>query len=118
MQMTITNEAIIQSKLNGGVEAAEATMAKIATNLTKSLHDAEYQLRWLQDSYRDVRYGQLCEFALRDGIKKVVAFAEEALRCWSPERSSSAYANAANLENFDALKRFIEDFKHYADEVV
>lgn len=104
-------------QLSRGVNDATVVAEKIASELTNSLSNAEYRLRWLAGAYQDVYYGWYCEAALKDGLASVLAAAKAEFKSWRPQSSTSPYANAANNEKFDALRQFIERFEALNTEV-
>jgi len=74
---------------------------------------AEYRLRWMEGSYKDVYLGLLAQQVLDniDNLKDVAEVIERQLSDWRPELSSSAFNNACNLERFNALRVMVETLR-------
>lgn len=111
----ITNEALIKNKLERLIALANTTREKIAGELLKGNGAAEYQLRWMQDTYKTVLQARLAEFALSDCLDKAIVHVKAQLACWRPNRSTNAFSNACNDEAYEAYKDFLRDFEFYVD---
>lgn len=109
-QKEARKQAFIQRRLDDGVRRANALLAEFAAKLTKSLNDAEYALRWQQDNYEIVRFGQFCESAITEGLTTMLVAAKLKMKFWSPQNSTNPFSNACNNEEFLAVRKFIETF--------
>lgn len=110
-QKAAQKQEFILRRLTMEVERAQAIAKELAEKFAKSLGDAEYQLRWMQGTYKAIRMGQFAEEALRDGLDGVLVALKSKLGYWSPENSTSPHSNACNNEDYEAMKDFLQRFE-------